>query len=154
MAHSQCGCTQGLLRMRSGKSAKSEHSRREPGLAAAYVRMSTEHQQYSTENQLDTIKVYAAAHSLEIVKIYTDAGKSGLRLEGRDALIQLFSDVESDVLGFSTILVYDVSRWGAFKIRTWPPASRSVADRQVCRFTTARSNFPMMARPYLISSKV
>lgn len=115
MAHSQCGCTQGLLRMRSGKSAKSEHSRREPGLAAAYVRMSTEHQQYSTENQLDTIKVYAAAHSLEIVKIYTDAGKSGLRLEGRDALIQLFSDVESDVLGFSTILVYDVSRWGRFQ---------------------------------------
>ena len=28
--------------------------------AAAYVRMSTEHQQYSTENQLDRIKEYAA----------------------------------------------------------------------------------------------
>jgi len=48
--------------------------------------MSTEHQQYSTENQLDTIRLYAAAHSLEIIKTYTDAGKSGLRLEGRDAL--------------------------------------------------------------------
>lgn len=85
------------------------------GLAAAYVRMSTEHQQYSTENQLDTIKIYAAAHSLEIVQIYTDAGKSGLRLEGRDALIQLFRDIELGNTTFSTILVYDVSRWGRFQ---------------------------------------
>ncbi|MHC2146494.1 recombinase family protein [Pseudomonas sp. 210_17 TE3656] len=101
--------------MRRRKSAHLENSRQDPGLAAAYVRMSTEHQQYSTENQLDTIKLYAAAHSLEIVKIYTDAGKSGLRLEGRDALIQLFTDVEGDQVGFSTILVYDVSRWGRFQ---------------------------------------
>lgn len=101
--------------MRGRKSAHTAITRQEPGLAAAYVRMSTEHQQYSTENQLDTIKLYAAAHSFEIIKIYTDAGKSGLRLEGRDALIQLFSDVESGVLGFSTILVYDVSRWGRFQ---------------------------------------
>ncbi|MDZ7889390.1 MAG: recombinase family protein [Pseudomonas sp.] len=83
--------------------------------AAAYVRMSTEHQQYSTENQLDTIRLYAAAHSLEIIKTYTDAGKSGLRLEGRDALKQLFDDVESGQAKFSTILVYDVSRWGRFQ---------------------------------------
>jgi len=41
-----------------------------PTPAAAYVRMSTEHQQYSTENQLDTIRLYAAAHSLEIIKTY------------------------------------------------------------------------------------
>lgn len=101
--------------MRRRKSAHLENSRQDPGLAAAYVRMSTEHQQYSTENQLDTIKLYAAAHSLEIVKIYTDSGKSGLRLEGRDALIQLFTDVEGDQVGFSTILVYDVSRWGRFQ---------------------------------------
>lgn len=83
--------------------------------AAAYVRMSTEHQQYSTENQLDTIQLYASTHSLEIVRIYTDAGKSGLRLEGRDALKQLFDDVESGQASYSTILVYDVSRWGRFQ---------------------------------------
>jgi DNA invertase Pin-like site-specific DNA recombinase len=84
-------------------------------LAAAYVRMSTEHQQYSTENQLDTIRMYAATHTLEIVKVYTDAGKSGLRLEGREALKQLFDDVESGQANYSTILVYDVSRWGRFQ---------------------------------------
>ncbi|WP_181299066.1 recombinase family protein [Pseudomonas sp. Q2-TVG4-2] len=84
-------------------------------LAAAYVRMSTEHQQYSTQNQLDTIRLYAAAHSLDIVQTYTDAGKSGLSLEGRDALKQLFRDVESGVASYSTVLVYDVSRWGRFQ---------------------------------------
>ena len=88
---------------------------RDSRLAAAYVRMSTEHQQYSTENQLDTIRLYASEHSLEISQVYTDAGKSGLRLEGRHALRQLFDDVESGRAQFATILVYDVSRWGRFQ---------------------------------------
>jgi len=35
--------------------------------AAEYVRMSTEHQQYSPENQLDIIRQYAADHNMEIV---------------------------------------------------------------------------------------
>ncbi|NIE73961.1 recombinase family protein [Pantoea sp. Ap-967] len=83
--------------------------------AAAYVRMSTEHQQYSTENQLDTIKIYAQTHNLNIVKIYTDSGKSGLSLEGREALQHLLSDVEFNNNDFSTVLVYDVSRWGRFQ---------------------------------------
>lgn len=51
--------------------------------AAQYVRMSTEHQQYSTENQGDKIKEYAAHRGIEIIKTYTDAGKSGLRIDGR-----------------------------------------------------------------------
>ncbi|HBP5921426.1 TPA: recombinase family protein [Pseudomonas aeruginosa] len=95
----------------------SEDDRRASRLrkAAAYVRMSTEHQQYSTENQLDTIRLYAAAHDLEISRTYTDSGKSGLRLEGRDALKQLFDDVENGLADYSTILVYDVSRWGRFQ---------------------------------------
>lgn len=83
--------------------------------AAAYVRMSTEHQQYSTENQLDAIRKYAAAHAITIVRVYEDAGISGLRLSGRDALQQLLSDVQSDKAEFDTILVFDVSRWGRFQ---------------------------------------
>ncbi|CAB5300240.1 hypothetical protein IST455A_05519 [Burkholderia multivorans] len=83
--------------------------------AAAYVRMSTEHQQYSTENQQDVILAFAAARNLEIVKIYADEGKSGLRLEGRDQLKALLRDVESGQANYSVILVYDVSRWGRFQ---------------------------------------
>jgi predicted site-specific integrase-resolvase len=44
-----------------------------PNVAAAYVRMSTEHQQYSTSNQMDVIREYAKRRRLEIAKIYSDA---------------------------------------------------------------------------------
>lgn len=85
------------------------------GRAAAYVRMSTEHQQYSTENQLDIIQAFADSRGLEIVRVYADEGKSGLRLDGRDSLKALLRDVESGYADFSAILVYDVSRWGRFQ---------------------------------------
>jgi DNA invertase Pin-like site-specific DNA recombinase len=83
--------------------------------AAEYVRMSTEHQQYSTENQADKIREYAKRRSIEIVKTYADEGKSGLRIDGRHALQQLIADVESGKANFNLILVYDVSRWGRFQ---------------------------------------
>lgn len=42
-------------------------------------------------------------------------GKSGLRLNGRDALKRLIEDVQSGKADFTSILVYDVSRWGRFR---------------------------------------
>jgi Resolvase, N terminal domain len=41
--------------------------------------MSTEHQQYSTENQREIIRQYAEHRGMVIVRTYTDAGKCGLR---------------------------------------------------------------------------
>ena len=49
--------------------------------AAEYVRMSTEHQQYSTHNQADKIREYAKRRGIEIVRTYADEGKSGLSLK-------------------------------------------------------------------------
>jgi DNA invertase Pin-like site-specific DNA recombinase len=86
-----------------------------PVRAAEYVRMSTEHQQYSTENQSDIIHRYAEAYGMTITRTYSDQGKSGLNLAGRDALRQLIRDVESGAADFDAILVYDVSRWGRFQ---------------------------------------
>jgi len=83
--------------------------------AVEYVRMSTQHQKYSTENQADAIREYARRRGFEIVRTYADEGESGLRLDGRDALKRLIQDVESGTADFSTILVYDVSRWGRFQ---------------------------------------
>ncbi len=84
-------------------------------LAAQYVRMSTEHQQYSTENQSAAIAEYARRHGMVIVRTFTDAGKSGLRLDGRKALQELIRVVQSGAADFSVILVYDISRWGRFQ---------------------------------------
>ena len=77
--------------------------------------MSTEHQQFSTENQLDLIRQYAGLHGLEIVKIYSDDGRSGLNIEGRAALAQMIADVTNGVADYGHILVYDVTRWGRFQ---------------------------------------
>ncbi len=83
--------------------------------AVIYARMSTEHQQYSTENQCDVIREYAAKNNMVVVRIYTDDGKSGLQLNGRNSLKQLIDDVNDPGRNFSAILVYDVSRWGRFQ---------------------------------------
>jgi DNA invertase Pin-like site-specific DNA recombinase len=79
--------------------------------AAQYVRMSTEHQQYSTHNQADVIREYAARRGFEIVKTYADDGKSGLQVRGRASLQQLLADVGEARATYKAILVYDVSRW-------------------------------------------
>jgi DNA invertase Pin-like site-specific DNA recombinase len=86
-----------------------------PIRAAQYVRMSTEHQQYSTENQADMIREWAAKRGCEIIRTYADDGKSGLKLEGRDSLKAMIDDVQSGNADFSAILVYDISRWGRFQ---------------------------------------
>ncbi len=83
--------------------------------AAQYARMSTEHQKYSTENQAEAMQQYAARRGIEIVRTYADAGKSGLSLDGRDGLKQLIEDVQNKTTDFTTILVYDISRWGRFQ---------------------------------------
>jgi DNA invertase Pin-like site-specific DNA recombinase len=82
--------------------------------AAQYVRMSTEHQRYSTENQSETIRRYAEARGFKIVRTYADDGKTGLNLEGRKGLRALLRDIEAGENDFSSVLVYDVSRWGRF----------------------------------------
>jgi hypothetical protein len=77
--------------------------------------MSTDHQKYSTENQAQALEQYARSRGIEIVRTYADEGKSGLRLDGRDALKRLIEDVQQGSTDFTTILVYDVSRWGRFQ---------------------------------------
>jgi len=96
--------------------------------AAQYVRMSTEHQQYSTQNQSEKIHEYAARHGLAIVRTYADEGKSGLRIDGRPALQQLIDDVQTGRTDFQTILVYDISRWGRFQ-----DADESAYYEYICR---------------------
>jgi DNA invertase Pin-like site-specific DNA recombinase len=86
-----------------------------PVRAAQYVRMSTEHQQYSPENQLEVLRQYAATHNWQIVREYSDHGRSGLNIAGREGLNQLMSDVEDRRANFTVLLVYDVSRWGRFQ---------------------------------------
>lgn len=83
--------------------------------AAQYVRMSTDRQKYSIENQAAVISIYAQANDLSIVRTYRDEGESGLKLKNRAGLIQLLDDVQSGYADFDHVLVFDVSRWGRFQ---------------------------------------
>ena len=83
--------------------------------AAQYVRMSADHQKYSTENQAAAIAAYAAQRNLTIVHTYADHGRSGVRLDGREELQRLIRDVQSGQADFKVILVYGISRWGRFQ---------------------------------------
>jgi len=86
-----------------------------PMRAVSYVRMSTDHQRYSTENQSDAIEAYAIANGMTLVRRYEDEGKSGLNTDGRRGFEQLIADVSSGAADFDVILVYDISRWGRFQ---------------------------------------
>ncbi|CDG89522.1 recombinase family protein [Xenorhabdus bovienii] len=81
---------------------------------AQYLRMSTEHQKYSIENQSVYIQQYAEQHSMAIIYTYDDSGKSGVTLSGRNAFKRLIADVTNRVIDIAAILVYDVSRFGRF----------------------------------------
>lgn len=94
---------------------KQHHREEAPVRAAEYVRMSTEHQRYSTENQSAAIRKYAAQRGLEIVRTYVDAGRSGLTIDGRAGLQKLLADIKSGSADFSVVVVYDISRWGRFQ---------------------------------------
>jgi DNA invertase Pin-like site-specific DNA recombinase len=83
--------------------------------AAEYIRMSTEHQQYSPANQRQAIEEYATRRGFRIVRSYADEGCSGVNIERRPALRQLLADVQAGVANYEVILVYDVSRWGRFQ---------------------------------------
>lgn len=101
--------------------------------AARYLRMSTDHQRYSIENQAAAIDEYAARRGFRIVQTYVDAGRSGLTLAGREGLKSLLADVVTGQAKFSTLLVYDVSRWGRFQ-----DADESAYYEFICRRSGVR----------------
>jgi DNA invertase Pin-like site-specific DNA recombinase len=107
--------------------------------AAQYVRMSTDHQHYSIENQAVVIGAYAQARNLSIVRTYRDEGESGLTLRNRAGLSQLLKDVQSDDADFDHILVYDVSRWGR-RTPTRVLITSSFASKPASRSTIVRSS--------------
>ena len=52
---------------------------------------------------------------MSLVRVFEDAGKSGLNVRGRDSLRKMIEVVESGSADFKCILAYDVSRWGRFQ---------------------------------------
>ena len=51
---------------------------------------------------------------MHVVRIYRDEGRSGLRIDDRPGLQQLFRDAGNGGGDFDAVLVLDLSRWGRF----------------------------------------
>jgi DNA invertase Pin-like site-specific DNA recombinase len=115
-----------------------EHAaeRKESLRAALYVRMSTEHQQYSTENQVEAIRRYAESRHMQVVRTYSDEARSGLNIEGRHGLRDLIKDVENGRADYTEVLVYDVSRWGRFQ-----DVDESAYYEYICKRSNVRVHY-------------
>ena len=70
---------------------------------AMYIRMSTELQVESPENQKRAIRAYAAEYGIEIIKTYVDPGVSGIT-EKRKQFQTLIDDVEQGRNGYNIVL--------------------------------------------------
>jgi DNA invertase Pin-like site-specific DNA recombinase len=81
---------------------------------AIYIRMSTELQVESPENQDRAIRAYAAEYGIEIIKTYADLGVSGITTEKREQFQTLIDDVEQGRNGYNIVLYLDETRWGRF----------------------------------------
>jgi len=81
---------------------------------AMYIRMSTELQVESPENQERAIRTYAAQYGIELIKTYADLGVSGINTEKREQFQAMIDDVEQGRTAFNIVLYLDESRWGRF----------------------------------------
>ena len=80
--------------------------------AAMFIRMSTFHQQDTTDGQAVVIRKYAKKQGFEIVRTYVDDRIKGHNVAGYDALKKMLNDVASGKADYNVILAYDISCWG------------------------------------------
>lgn len=83
--------------------------------AAGYLRSATELAGDALHKQIEAIVRYARDHRLQLIRLYCDECGSGLRIDGRTGLQQMFRDIENGGGDFDTILLLDPSRWGRFQ---------------------------------------
>jgi hypothetical protein len=98
-----------------------------PIRAAAYVRTARQ-EPHLARNQMDAIREYAKRHGMQIVKEYSDEGKSGVNIQARKSLARMIREVQDGQINFSAVLLRDVSRWGRFQ-----DADESAYYEYICR---------------------
>jgi len=98
-----------------------------PIRVAAYVRTARQ-EPHLASNQMDAIRDYAKRHGMQIVKKYSDEGKSGVNIQARKSLARMIRQVQDGQINFSAVLLYNFSRWGRFQ-----DADESAYYEYICR---------------------
>ena len=80
----------------------------------SYTRVSTAMQidGYSLDAQKEKIERVAMLSGFQIVRYYSDEGKSGKSMEGRPEFMQMMNDIEEERDGVKYVIVYKLSRFG------------------------------------------
>ena len=80
-------------------------------LAAVYMRMSTDKQEYSIDSQWRLLSDWASRNDYQIIKRYQDAGISAMesKLDKRTDFLKMIEDSEQSE--WRTVLIYDSSRF-------------------------------------------
>ena len=82
----------------------------------AYYRHSAQdRQENSIPLQREQVREWADKNSVEIIREFDDAGKSGLNAEGRPAFTEMMKEWVKQKHDFEYVLCLDVSRWGRFQ---------------------------------------
>ena len=79
--------------------------------AIVYARASTDHQEYSVNDQLKSIKEWAKNRGYKIVKIYSDDGISGAYAAKRPGFLSMIEDVTAGLSGAKVLLIWDSYRF-------------------------------------------
>lgn len=90
--------------------AQTEHLSPERPVAG-YLRSATELEGDSLRKQLEAVLRYARDCDLQLIRIYCDECGSGLRIDNRPGLRQLFRDIDGGARDFGAVLLLDPSRW-------------------------------------------
>jgi hypothetical protein len=109
-------------------------SPRNPQRAAQYVRMSTEHQQYSTENQSEVIARYAEQHGMEASPSQAEESCGSYSQKQNPAMRT------SAPYWFTTL-----AGGGAFRMSTKVPTMSTSVEERASTFTIARNSSRTMA---------
>ncbi len=78
---------------------------------AGYLRSATELEGDSLRKQLEAVLRFARHRDMQLIRIYCDECGSGLRIDNRPGLRQLFRDIDSGARDFGAVLLLDPSRW-------------------------------------------
>ena len=81
---------------------------------AGYLRSATQLEGDTLREQLEAIVRFARDHDMQLIRIYCDECRSGLTVDGRPGIQQMFRDIEIGAGDFDAVLLLDPSRWGRF----------------------------------------